>query len=72
MTKYVPSLWAIGPIRNEARRLAKAELTRHYNALGKRFDLLSKQQQENAITVLVYNAQEIWAKAAKHNLEGLT
>lgn len=63
--KHVHELWVKGPIMFEARRLAYEELKRNYARQGMRFDQVSKGEQERAITVLLFNAQEVFYNRAK-------
>jgi hypothetical protein len=63
--KHIGELWVPGPIMYEARRLAYEELKRNYAREGMRFDLVSKGEQERAITVLLFNAQEVFYNRAK-------
>ena len=65
---YYRELWMNGPVRNEARRLAKEKLKEEFNRKGYRFDHVSPPQQENAITVLLFNSEDFFLKRAKFNL----
>jgi hypothetical protein len=67
--KYYRELWLKGPVRNEARRLAREELRKHYARKGEDFDLCSEVAIEKAITVLIFNSEDIYLKKAKWNLE---
>jgi hypothetical protein len=58
-------LWVKGPVQSEARRLAYEELKRNYANKNLRFDMVSKGEQERAITVLLFNAQEVFYNRAK-------
>ena len=66
--KYYRELWNNGPVRTEARRLARLDLRAHYIKQGKRLDLCTEKQVENAITVLLFNSEDIYLKRAKFNL----
>jgi hypothetical protein len=63
--KYYHELWVRGPVYHEARRLAYEELKKNYALKGLRFDHVSKGEQERAITVLLFNAQEVFYNTAK-------
>lgn len=69
MTKYYRELWIKGPVRTEARRLAKQALADSLKARGIRIDLQTPKQVENAITVLLFNSEDVYLKRAKWNLE---
>lgn len=69
MTKYYRELWNTGPVRTEARRLARADLAKQYNNKGQDLYLLSDRAIENAVTVLLFNSEDVYLKRAKWNLE---
>lgn len=72
MTKYYRELWNTGPVRTEARRLAKLELEANCRKRGEDPRKLSHREMENAITVLLFNSEDIFLKRAKFNLEKQT
>jgi hypothetical protein len=63
--KHYHELWVKGPVQSEARRLAYEELKKNYALKGMRFDHVTKGEQERAITVLLFNAQEVFYNRAK-------
>lgn len=69
MTKYYRELWNNGPVRTEARRLARERLKETLAKQGSRLDLCTPKQIENAITVLLFNSEDVFLKQAKWNLE---
>jgi len=70
MTKFFRELWLKGPVRTEARRLARLELEANMRKRGEDPSKASKQQMENGITVLLFNSEDVFLKRAKFNLDG--
>jgi hypothetical protein len=66
---YYRELWLKGPVRNEARRLAREELRKQYAKKGINIDHASPGTVEKEIIVLLYNTEDIFLKKAKWNLE---
>lgn len=69
MTKYYRELWNSGPVRTEARRLAELMLKGAYARDHKDWNLLSQRQKDNAITVMLFNSEDVFLKRAKFNLD---
>ena len=67
--KYYRELWLKGPVRNEARRLARLDIFKIFTKKGKNPNLCSDIAIEKAVTVLLFNSEDIYLKRAKWNLE---
>jgi len=67
-TKYYRELWMDGPVRKEARRLARLDLRKEYEAKGGDFDSLSFTETNNAVTLLLFNSEDVYLQRAKHSL----
>lgn len=68
MGKISAELLHYGPVRTEARRLAWETFAKIQQGKGLRPDLLSPKEKENAITVMLWNAGEMFLQRAKFNL----
>jgi len=67
--EFYRALFMAGPVKEEARRLARNAISKAMLAKGSRFDYLSPQAQETKITQLIFANKEKFYIQAKFNLD---
>jgi len=70
--RYFRELWMTGPVRTEARRLAKIDLEVGLRAKGKNPRLFSERQLDLLVTQMLLESESVYLMRALFNLEETT